>query len=507
MAEEFLGPETEYKAWPDNVAKPWKFAQTFTAQDTHCIGLVKIKAYADENFESGNLVLSLQRVNASGNPDGVELASGSAALDDLTKVSYAGEWFSISLDSSYEITTSERQICTPNAKATSGTFTMTYDGQTTGDIAYDATTAQIKTALEALSSVEVDDIAVSGTIFSAGTGGLILTFLASLGDVSMVSVTSSMGGATIVTVTDTSKYALVFTFSNAVPAGDTGINVATTSPSGYSEGEAQTYSSYTGSWTVYNWDCLFQMGSPPEKPITPAPENEEKNVAKTTSDLTWEDGGGAATFNVYFGTTSGALTELTTELDVATPEWTAPMVVLEIKDYNPEATSGYRSPIVGDILTHDTTTYTLWDVKRGQLVNTQYEAKLYATRVGPPCVAGDVLTNGIEPDPNDPQAVSVTLNDEWHFTGEVESAYYPYATRYYWRVDAVNEAGTTTGDEWYFDTRRSYLYERNSSYNPDANWLYTSGSYQWADIYTSGGGRYHQQLVVMGFNCVYFGSI
>lgn len=57
--------------------------------------------------------------------------------------------------------------------ATGGTFTITFDGQTTSAIAYNASAATIKTALEALSNVAVDDISVSGTL-SGGT--ITLTF-------------------------------------------------------------------------------------------------------------------------------------------------------------------------------------------------------------------------------------------------------------------------------------------------------------------------------------------
>jgi hypothetical protein len=105
----------------------------------------------------------------------------------------------------------EVQTCTPNAQATSGTFTITYKEQTTAAIAYNASTATIKTALETLSTVDVDDITVGGTIFSAGTGGLTLTFLAALGDVPIVSITSSMVGATTVTVAETTKGVAIVT--------------------------------------------------------------------------------------------------------------------------------------------------------------------------------------------------------------------------------------------------------------------------------------------------------
>lgn len=54
---------------------------------------------------------------------------------------------------------------------TAGTFTLTVAGQTTAGIAYGATAAQIKTALEALSTVGAGNATVSGTV----AGGLTIT--------------------------------------------------------------------------------------------------------------------------------------------------------------------------------------------------------------------------------------------------------------------------------------------------------------------------------------------
>ncbi len=90
----------------------------------------------------------------------------------------------------------------PSANASAGTFTITYDGQTTAAIDFDATTGEITTALNLLSTVTAGDIVVSGTIFESGnaTTPLIFTFLSTLGSVNACSVTSSMTGATTVTV-------------------------------------------------------------------------------------------------------------------------------------------------------------------------------------------------------------------------------------------------------------------------------------------------------------------
>lgn len=96
-------------------------------------------------------------------------------------------------------------------------------------------------------------------------------------------------------------------------------------------------------------------GQLPNKPINPTPTHEGSDVTLDQTAGTWEDGGGATSYNVYYGTLSGFLTQLE---------------------------SG-----VTDL------SYTLRD------------------------------TN-------------------WPLYGEA----------YYWRIDAVNDNGTTTGDEWYFTT-------------------------------------------------------
>lgn len=47
--------------------------------------------------------------------------------------------------------------------------------------------------------------------------------------------------------------------------------------------------------------------SVPTKATTPAPANTASDVTLDQATLTWEDGGGADTFNVYYGDTSGSL--------------------------------------------------------------------------------------------------------------------------------------------------------------------------------------------------------
>ena len=122
---------------------------------------------------------------------------------------------------------------------------------------------------------------------------------------------------------------------------------------------------YTGSTQWYNdviWDTFadgvdqrFRVNgiSLPSAPINPTPEHKESGISLSSTTVTWEDGGGADAYNIYYGTLSGFLT---------------------------------------------------------------------------------LVAEGV----TDLEIVLIAGNFD-HY-GEV----------YYWRVDAVNDAGTTQGDEWYF---------------------------------------------------------
>jgi len=82
--------------------------------------------------------------------------------------------------------TPEEQTLTPDAVATDGTFTLSYGGQTTADIAYNASLTDIRDALAALSTVGTGEITVGGTTLDAGVGGLTFTFPNTAGDVGMI---------------------------------------------------------------------------------------------------------------------------------------------------------------------------------------------------------------------------------------------------------------------------------------------------------------------------------
>jgi hypothetical protein len=63
----------------------------------------------------------------------------------------------------YAAVTNEVQTLTVTGGPTGGTFTITWSGQTTAAIAYNATAAVVQTALEALSNIAPGDVVVTGS--------------------------------------------------------------------------------------------------------------------------------------------------------------------------------------------------------------------------------------------------------------------------------------------------------------------------------------------------------
>jgi hypothetical protein len=85
----------------------------------------------------------------------------------------------------------EVQTLTWGGTVNAGSYTITFDGETTGAIDHDATAATITTALEALGKVGVGDITVTGG--GAGHANITLTFV-NRGNVPQVTIGNSLGG-------------------------------------------------------------------------------------------------------------------------------------------------------------------------------------------------------------------------------------------------------------------------------------------------------------------------
>lgn len=91
---------------------------------------------------------------------------------------------------------SEVQTVTITGTPTGGTFTLTYNGQTTAGIAYNAAAAAVQSALEALSNIAPGDVTVGG---GPGPGTpYTVTFSTALGNVTQMTASGAglTGGST-----------------------------------------------------------------------------------------------------------------------------------------------------------------------------------------------------------------------------------------------------------------------------------------------------------------------
>jgi flagellar hook-associated protein 2 len=104
-------------------------------------------------------------------------------------------------------TTAEVQTLTPDVAPTDGHYHLSYGGQTTGEIAYNADTTTIRSALEALSTVSSGDITVGGGANGLADGALTFEFLSTAGDVDMISIddTALTGPTTTCSIVETTK--------------------------------------------------------------------------------------------------------------------------------------------------------------------------------------------------------------------------------------------------------------------------------------------------------------
>lgn len=81
----------------------------------------------------------------------------------------------------------EQQTVTLNNTPTGGTFTLTFDGQTTSAIAYNAAASAVDTALEALSTIGAGNVAVSGS----NGGPYTVEFTGALADENVPAMTAN----------------------------------------------------------------------------------------------------------------------------------------------------------------------------------------------------------------------------------------------------------------------------------------------------------------------------
>jgi len=157
-----------------------------------------------DNGVTGDTALGLPTMDFS-----TEGGSVSESLASLVSTSFietqSAQSSKTKIDGYPSSTDQELQTLTLDQNASGGHFHLTYNGQTTGEIANNATTLTIQTALEALSNVSAGDIIVGGTRLSQA-GDTTFQFLATAGDVNMLSIDAiALTGPTLCTFVETTK--------------------------------------------------------------------------------------------------------------------------------------------------------------------------------------------------------------------------------------------------------------------------------------------------------------
>lgn len=115
-----------------------------------------------------------------------------AIVPDATNLTGTTPGAAITTGTAGSGTANEVQVVYASGTVSGGTFTITYSGQTTSALDYNATTAAVQTALEALSNLAPGDVVVTGT---AGTR-YILTFGGTLVNTDVSAVTIGNGSIT-----------------------------------------------------------------------------------------------------------------------------------------------------------------------------------------------------------------------------------------------------------------------------------------------------------------------
>jgi flagellar capping protein FliD len=145
--------------------------------------------YNDGGDGSSTLTPPTMAVETEGGATTADLSG--YALSDFT-LSQAAQDSKIKVDG-FPSTTPvvEVQHLDWSTKANSGTWTLTYDGQTTADIAHNALATDVQAALELLPNVSTGDITVAGDRLSVNNGTMTFTFDNIPGDVNMLVIDSS----------------------------------------------------------------------------------------------------------------------------------------------------------------------------------------------------------------------------------------------------------------------------------------------------------------------------
>lgn len=155
--------------------REWKFRSNSFGPD----------AFRTYTVESGSFVRAQKATGVYINDLGFAFRRGSVELSGSGMGRLFTDGSFMTGDAVYRVTLDDN--------ATGGTFTLTYSAQTTSAIAYNATAAQIQTALEGLSNIDPGEVRVTGG--PVNSAPVFITFTGALGN-QPITMTASFASIT-----------------------------------------------------------------------------------------------------------------------------------------------------------------------------------------------------------------------------------------------------------------------------------------------------------------------
>lgn len=257
----------------------------------------------------------------------------------------------------------------------------------------------------------------------------------------------------VVTLTAATQYCFVFDTSSGSYNAHY-IYLYMTLAGSYASGQV---AAYDGSWhdggAADIGASIRSATAAPTKATNPSPADDATDEDFSGLQLSWDDGGGSDTYNVYIGET-GDLTAVSTA-QVGTT-YTTTMAELEtIFGTDPIEQKIYWR--VDATNAYGTTTGDEWDFDSRPAkasvpspTNTATGTVLGLTTTW----TGSDIADTFDTYANIGAGLAIQSDGLESATWTPTPTIFDYITEYTWRVDSTNAFGTTTGDEWTFTTLR-----------------------------------------------------